>query len=319
MCFSARVEQDLRELADRFHAVVAWERFADLFIRRAAGESIKLSRALERNYSNPASPLDVRTRAAIDDYRSKTASRWESEIFEQKRRLAEAEESLKFKETKRAREDVRIASKKVPDLLRKLADLRRKEPGQNDGRIFPLSYAPVIVQREGRNEIVPMRYTCRLSGKPASYDQRFPGIYNARRDNLNGFWKQVYGQHHAVMVISRFFENVPLHLYEDRDLQPGEASKNIILQFTPQPDTEMLVACLWDRWTGPGAHDLYSFAAITDDPPEEIAATGHQRCVIALNEENLGEWLSPAEVSRDRLNAILSDKARFYYEHRLAA
>ena len=32
-----------------------------------------------------------------------------------------------------------------------------------------------------------MRYQCRLAGKPAFYDVKFPGTYNARRDNLEGF------------------------------------------------------------------------------------------------------------------------------------
>ena len=319
MCFSAKVEQDLRELSKRFNAEVAWEMYEDLCTRRAAGEDIKLTRALERNFINPESPVAQRTKAAIDDYKSALATRWETDIFAQRRRKADAEESLQHKDTKRAREDVRIASKKIPSLLNKLADLRRREPRQSDGRIFSMTYAPVIVQLNGRTSIVPMRYGCRLAGKPASYDKRFPGTYNARRDNLSGFWNQIYGHKHAVMVISEFYENVPLHLYEHRELKPSEESQNLVLQFTPQPPTEMLVACLWDRWTGPGAQDLYSFTAVTDDPPEEIAATGHQRCVIALRENNLQEWLSPSAVSRERLESILSDKERPYYEHRLAA
>jgi putative SOS response-associated peptidase YedK len=121
------------------------------------------------------------------------------------------------------------------------------------------------------------------------------------------------------MVINGFFENVPRHLYEHRDLRPDEESQNLVLQFSPNPPIEMLVACVWDRWTGPNGPALNSFAAVTDEPPEEIAATGHQRCVVALREANLNEWLSPSEVSRDRLEMILSDKERPYYEHRLAA
>jgi hypothetical protein len=46
--------------------------------------------------------------------------------------------------------------------------------------IFPLSYAPVLIAEEGRTVIKPMRYTCRLAGKPADVEKRFPGIYNAR-------------------------------------------------------------------------------------------------------------------------------------------
>jgi putative SOS response-associated peptidase YedK len=319
MCFSARVEQDLRELSKRFKAEVKWDKFEDLFARRTAGEDVKLSRALERNFLHPTSLAEKHTHAVIESYKKTLSERWESDIFTQRRRLGNAQETLAVKPTKRAVEDIRIATKKIQTLLDRLADLRRTEPGENDGRIFPLTYAPILVQGREGTVIMPMRYTCRLAGKPANYDHRFPGTYNARRDNLSGFWNGVYGRRHAVMVVNSFFENVPRHLYEHRDLGPGEEVENLVLHFNPKPANQMLVACLWDQWTGDNAPELYSFAAVTDDPPEEIAATGHQRCIIALREENLHEWLSPRDVSRDRLEMILSDKERPYYEHQLAA
>jgi putative SOS response-associated peptidase YedK len=160
---------------------------------------------------------------------------------------------------------------------------------------------------------------CRLAGKPASNDRDYSGTYNARRDSLSGFWNHVYGRRHAVMVISGFFENVPRHLYEHRSLEPGEKPENMVLQFNPRPSSQMLVACLWDRWTGSNMPDMNSFAAITDEPPNEIAATGHQRCVVALREEHLEQWLSPMGVNRERLETILSEKETPYYEHQIAA
>lgn len=39
------------------------------------------------------------------------------------------------------------------------------------------------------------------------------------------------------------------------------------------------VACLWTRTEIPGADGLWSFAAITAEPPPEVAAAGHDRCV----------------------------------------
>jgi hypothetical protein len=64
---------------------------------------------------------------------------------------------------------------------------------------------------------------------------------------------------------------------------------------------------------------LTDSALLVRKTPPEIAATGHQRCVIALREENMREWLSPRGVSRERLGAILSDREVPYYEHRIAA
>ena len=81
----------------------------------------------------------------------------------------------------------------------------------------------------------------------------------------------------------------------------------------------MLVACVWDRWTKPNEPDLYSFAAITDEPTPEVAATGQQRTVITLQEKFLSEWLSPGQVSPERLEEILTAKETPYYVHQIAA
>lgn len=63
---------------------------------------------------------------------------------------------------------------------------------------------------------------------------------NARRDNLNGFWSDVYGTQHGVMVVNSFYENVPLHLFEKRALGEVEKEQNLVLHFNPQPPQEML-------------------------------------------------------------------------------
>lgn len=210
----------------------------------------------------------------------------------------------------------RIAGNKIDATLSRLADLKRTEPLERDRRTFPLYYTPLLIEEGGRRWLRPMRYTCRLPGKPASYDVRYPGTYNARRENLRGFWKDLYGHGHGILVITSFFENVATHVYEKRDLTPGEKPRNVVLHFDPRPPSEMLVACLWARWAVADEPELHSFAAITDDPPPEIAATGHNRCVIPIRRENLGAWLRPEGVSLDRLDEILSDRESPFYEHR---
>jgi hypothetical protein len=66
-----------------------------------------------------------------------------------------------------------------------------------------------------------------------------------------------------------------------------------------------------------GEPDLLSFAAITDDPSAEVAAAGHDR-IIPIKPEHVDSWLSP---QRDlaAMYAILDDRGRPYYAHRLAA
>jgi len=81
----------------------------------------------------------------------------------------------------------------------------------------------------------------------------------------------------------------------------------------------MLVACLCSRWSGSGEPDLLSFAAITDEPPPEVAAAGHDRCIVPIKPENIDAWLNPNASDLAALHAILDDRERPFYEHRLAA
>lgn len=315
MCYSAKVEQHLRSLAKRFGGQVDWVGFEEIFRRRRKDRKIKIARALENNFSNPQTDVERHIQQDIEAYRIEMAKTWEEELFAQKARLADAQRALKVKETVGARKEESIATNKIEDFKRRLSNLHRSEPDDDDDRIWSDYFVPVIVRDEDRLIIRPMRYGCRMNSKPEGY----PEPYNARRDRLTDVWPSVYGRRHGMIVISSFFENVPTYLYEKRELASGEKKKNMILHFNPQPPIQMLVACVWDHWVRKDAPDLYSFATITDDPPPEIATTGHTRCIIALKENNLPEWLSPDGAPKARLDQILGDRATPYYEHRIAA
>lgn len=92
--------------------------------------------------------------------------------------------------------------------------------------------------------------------KPVFYDEKFPGLYNARRDNLERFWANLFGRRHAVVLLESFFENVKRHDMEGRPLAPGEKPENIVLQFSPEPASPMWVACLWSHWAHPDEGEL---------------------------------------------------------------
>lgn len=250
----------------RFQARVDYPMFEDLFRRRVTEDGIKIPKALEANFYAPENPVEERIKQYIDLYHGRKTKELEAELFTQKKRLADAERKLKRKETKKALEDRRIATYKISWHLEKIADLKRIALEPKDSRIFPFWYAPVVVAEQGEFVIKPMRYHCRPNGKPESYDKRFDGLYNARRDNLEGFWKSLFGRRHAFFLVSSFFENVARHDFENRALGSGEKPKNLILHFNPQPPADMLLACMWDHWQIPDKPDLYSFAAITDEP-----------------------------------------------------
>jgi hypothetical protein len=61
----------------------------------------------------------------------------------------------------------------------------------------------------------------------------------------------------------------------------------VVLEFRPNPPQEMLIACLWSHWQGKDEPDLRSFAAVTDDPPEEVALAGRDRCIIPIKPEHI--------------------------------
>jgi putative SOS response-associated peptidase YedK len=319
MCYSAQVIQVVRKLHRELGIRLDYEEAFSLFMRRMDDPSITISRGFEANFDNPVSDQERQIKAAIDEHRSRTATRVEKDLFSQKTRLVNAERSLKEKETKKAREEVRIATTKIETLTTKLSDLRRSETSPDDNRIFPMVYAGVIIKQDGQNVLTPMRYFCRPAGKPAFYDKKFPGLYNARRDNLEKFWGEQFGHHHALMVVESFFENVQLHAMEHRQLKTGEEAQNVVLQFTPEPAEPLLVACLWSHWTDPKEPDVRGFAAITDEPPADVAAAGHDRCIVNLKPEYAEAWLAPEGRSTQELQAILSDRAIPVIQHAKAA
>ncbi len=309
MCYSAQVWDSYQKYIRAFGASIDLPEFLRLYGARAQGEKIKTSKGMDDAFSQAESGVEGQIWHLVQAHREQEALRLEQELFKQSRRLADAKRKLATRPTKAAENDQRIAMDKIPWLKGKLADLRRTKPEPRDSRIFPGVYAPVMVWEDGKRVIKPMRYQCRPAGKPAFYDRRYPGTYNARRDNLEGFWKDLFGKTHGVMVAERFYENV--------ETPEG----NVVLEFEPRTGEPMLIVCLWSHWRDPKglAPDLMSFAAVTDEPEPEVAAAGHDRTIINLQPEFLDAWLNPESQDVAALQALLDQKQHPYYEHREAA
>jgi putative SOS response-associated peptidase YedK len=306
-----------RKLSRQLGIRLDYDEVERLFFRRLEDPTLNVSRGFEANFDEAGTDQERRIKAAIDEHRSRIASKMEKDLFTQKTRLVSAERSLKEKETKKAREDVRISTNKIEILSTKLARLNSFEPDDENNRIFPMVYTGVIVKKDGQNVLTPMRYFCRPAGKPAFYDRKFPGLYNARRDNLEKFWGEQFGSNHAILVVESFYENVKRHAIEHRDLAAGEHEESVVLQFKPEPAQTMYVACLWSHWTDPKEPDVRGFAAITDEPPREVAAAGHDRCIINLKPEHLDAWLTPESRTKRELQEILSDRAIPVFQHEI--
>jgi putative SOS response-associated peptidase YedK len=318
MCYSAQVWQAYQDYVRRFGAEISIREFVELYASRGKGAKVKTTKAMDDAFLRTSTPETRDIAERIDAWNAEQTAELEQLLFRQRKRLADAERSLRTKSTKKALADQRIATNKIDWAKGKLADLRRTVPEDRDRRIFPGVYAPVMVIEQGRRVIKPMRYQCRPAGKPAFYDTKYPGTYNARRDNLEGFWKGQFGHTHGVIVCDAFYENVSRHKVESRARADGEAEENVVVEFKPQPRQDMLIACLYSHWQG-DSEDLLSFAAITDEPPQEVAAAGHDRCIIPIREEYLDAWLNPDPTNLAALYAVLDDRQRPFYEHRMAA
>ena len=319
MCYSAQIKADYKRFVRSFGARIDLREFARLYWEREQGRAIMIPKAIDAMFNDPDGDDERRIKAMIETFNTTQAAKLEQALFKQRARLADAERSLQLKTTKAATESKRIATNKIDAVLRRLDDLRRTEPLERDSRIFPGYYAPLIVMEDGERVVKPMRYQCRVAGKPAFYDTKFPGTYNARRDSLEGFWRTLFGYSHGLMIATAFYENVSRARLEKRELGPGERDENVVLEFRPRAVEDMFVACLWSRWQEEGEPDVLSFAAITDEPPPEIAAVGHDRCIIPIKPGNVERWLCPDASNLVQQYAVLDDRERPYFEHLMAA
>lgn len=226
--------------------------------------------------------------------------------------------------TKTARNELRVASNQLKAWQRRLDELGAAPSANGLERIWPGHFAPVLIRdaETGELRIVPMRYRCRLPGWDAATERTRPGTYNARRDKLDTAWRRVFGVHHGVIAVHRFYESVALHDLQQRSLVPGERKHKVELEFAPHGGPDLLAACLW-TWTEPAGDDpgFYSFAIITSDPPPEVALAGHDRCIVTLCEQDLDAWLNPTARSAAELRTILDrgEAARPHFSQKVQA
>lgn len=318
MCYSAEAWTLYKAYIDEFGADIDIKAFWELYlqrdekyrVRQRASDAPKIPKGMDLNFLHPKTELEEKIHALIQEWNSIRVSESEQELFKQVKRLADAERKLAVKETKAALNDQRVAGNKIKQLKRWIADAKRTtlEPVK-DNRIFPDWYVPVLFVENGRRVVRPMRYHCRPCGMDPSTDRtrdgKISGKYNARRDNLTKFWRRQFGHTHALMLAETFYENV----------DDGKGG-NKEIHFRPRTGETMYVACLWSKWTDPTGQepDLYSFAAITDEPEPEVAAAGHDRTIINIKPEHVDAWLNPDPNNLDALFAIFDDKRHPYYE-----
>ena len=318
------VQQNAKKLGLRFQARIQYDLYDDLVSRRLAGEKIQINKAMEVQFTGkPETPQEKKIAQKISKWHEQQIPEIEKQIFAQKKRLADAIRSLEKKTTKKAEEDQRIATKKIAKFKSDLEWHKNKNiDGESDERIFPFHYMSMLcLDDAGKKVVRPVRYLLRPGNKDESFDRKFGGCYNARLDSLDKvvWWKSALGKRHGIILVKKFYENVPVLRYLENHKLPAKLQDrdNIVLCFEPDNVEYMFIPTLWDVWEKKGSPDLYSAALITDEPAPEISAAGHDRTPIFLKESAVDDWLNATETSVKDLSYVLNQREHPHYSHAL--
>ncbi len=137
MCYSAQIQQAYLTYQKRTGAEMDLDQFLEIFGARVSDSSIRIPRAVERWFEAPKNDQEARIKSFIDQYRSAEITKFEKEVFAQKKRLADAERTLASKPTKAAAESKRIAGNKIELALTRLERIKAEKPHPAEARIFP--------------------------------------------------------------------------------------------------------------------------------------------------------------------------------------
>jgi len=301
------IEADLRKLERQFGVRVDWSSFEEAFNIRLKYDQAMIPSGLDSYIiQNAETPLQKRLAKMAKEH-------YKAEIEKFSKKLKKYEQDVKDFEAKLK------SGSKIKDLKEKLEKRRATiewhkekieyyEKIEETGapRVFPNFYAPVIIKEDKEHLLRLMRYhLCPKNGVEMSAFKY--NLFNARRDRLldSRTWKPAFGKQHAIFPFHRFYESVP-----------GENGEAKIIYFEPKDQEIMWSAALYEESKiEPGL--LRSFAAITDEPPLEVAATGHDRCPVFLAKENFERWLEPKESPKE-LAELLTSVVPTYFEHEAA-
>ena len=87
MCYSAQVEQSIRKLHRQLGLRLDYDESERVFSRRLEDPALIISRGFEANFNEPVTEQERRIHGAIDEHRSRMATKFEKDLFSQKTRL----------------------------------------------------------------------------------------------------------------------------------------------------------------------------------------------------------------------------------------
>lgn len=312
MCYSSKLRQEFFALRRKYGADISWNDFLHLVQMREQGADLDVHFDLKIPDELIAGLVAQGGSAAkeIELYQRRWKVR-ESKMLEGALKIAGAEllvasEKLKAKPTKTAQKAVETKTRKVEKAKQTLENAG-KSPGETY-RIYPYYFAPIIVDDTGKRSIVPARY--RILPRTGVEVPNAYNVFNSRRDSLRTAknWLPLFGRQHALFPFVNFYEWV------ERE------GKSVEIEFNPDGYPEgMHAACLYEIYNHPILGPIRSFSMVTDEPPEEVCAAGHDRCPVFLQHDQVDRWLKPKGQTLQQLDELLDHKERPYYSHAIAA
>ena len=179
--------------------------------------------------------------------------------------------------------------------------------------VFPRYLAPVIIERKGVRQVVPMHYglipSFEMNAKPKMV------FHNARSETIKEkpSFKKAYQESRCLIPLDSFFEYVweadpstgkeKSHLVQFFEKQVGKiaeaesviAADAASIKKAPGVFLRSLTAAgVWSLWRNPESGIVSAnFSMITREPPEFILKTGHDRCPYFIRPEQFAGWLDP--------------------------
>ncbi len=206
--------------------------------------------------------------------------------------------------------------------------------------VFPRYLAPVIIERKGVRQVVPMHFglipSFEMNAKPKMV------FHNARSETIKEkpSFKKAYQESRCLIPLDSFFEYV-----WEMDPATGKEKSRLMQFFEKQvgeeanaenelshsgdaagvavdsgnaasikkaPDTflqSLTAAGVWSLWRNPESGVVSAnFSMITREPPEFIERAGHDRCPYFIRPESFSGWLdsqkkNPLELDQFLLSA----------------
>ena len=164
-----------------------------------------------------------------------------------------------------------------------------------DERILPYREAPVVVKRGGAPALAKMFFSLVPSWSKEP-KVKF-ATHNARIESVaeKPTWKKPFASQRCLVPLTHFIEPIYINKFAGN-----------MVQFHQADDSLLAAAGVYDVWTNKETGEVReSFAILTEEPPQFVAETGHDRCPIFLREEIFSEWLAPEKKASTELFALI--------------